>query len=173
MIELQYPTGKFSYPNQYDEETLKSWIKAIQIFPHKLKALVKDLSESELKKTYRPEGWTIKQVIHHCADSHMNAYIRIKLALTEENPTIKPYKENLWAQLPDSDECPIGISLEILEGVHHRWLILLNHLQEKDWIKTYNHPESGKITSLRDMTALYAWHCGHHLAHIELALGLR
>lgn len=170
MNDLKYPVGKFSYPLEYSKESLNTWIETIKRFPEKLEKVIQALSQEELLKTYRPEGWTIQQVVHHCADSHINAYIRLKLALTENNPTIKPYMENLWAELPDSSMTPIGISIEILKGIHFRWIIILQSLSLEDWIKTYTHPETKKITALWEMTALYAWHSEHHYAHIEQAL---
>ena len=170
MTELQYPTGKFSYPTEFTEASIEAYIGTIEKFPETLSHRVASLSENELMKAYRPGGWSVLQVVHHCADSHMNAYIRLKLALTENNPTIKPYMENLWAELPDTALTPVALSLDILKGVHFRWIILLKSLKAEDWLKTYNHPETGRLTSIREMTALYAWHCMHHYAHIELAL---
>ena len=166
----QYPIGKFVYPLNYSLEDLTGWIKIIRHFPLTLKEQVTHLSELDLIKTYRTGGWNIRQLIHHCADSHINAYVRLKLALTENNPIIKTYHENSWAELPDTNLTPVGISLEILIGVHYRWSILLDHLEEQEWARSYTHPESGKITPVWAMTALYAWHSNHHLRHIQNAL---
>ncbi|MEO8794912.1 MAG: YfiT family bacillithiol transferase, partial [Daejeonella sp.] len=115
---------------------------------------------------YRPEGWTVRQVIHHLADSHMNAFIRFKLALTESNPTITPFDESLWADLPDGKKSPIDSSLKIIEGLHFRWTALLNSLSEDQFQRTYFHPDHGKKWTLENVLALYSWHSSHHLAHI-------
>lgn len=124
------------------------------------------LSDAQLDTPYRPEGWTIRQVVHHCADSHMNAIIRLKLALTEEKPVIKPYFEDRWAELVDGKSLPIEPSLKILEGVHKRWVLLLENLTASQFQRTFVHPELGTEFSLAVATANYAWHCEHHLAHI-------
>ncbi len=175
MNQLQYPIGKFIYPKDFSESLLKEWIKTIYQFPTSVKNLVENqdqpLSEKDLLKTYRSDGWNLRELIHHCADSHMNAYIRLKLALTEDNPVVKPYNETLWAKLPDHS-CSISYSVQILEGVHERWHSILISLSETDWLRTFQHPETLKITSIKSMTALYAWHSNHHLAHMKIALGI-
>lgn len=130
------------------------------------------LSETTLELTYRPSGWTIRQVVHHCADSHMNAFIRFKLALTEDSPTVKPYREEFWAELPDILNLPIEPSLQILEGLHQRWATLLRSFGSREWMAGYIHPEHGKHVGLDEATGEYAWHCRHHLAHIRVAKGL-
>lgn len=127
------------------------------------------MSETELEKQYRPGGWTIRQVVNHCADSHMNSLIRFKLALTEEIPMIKPYFENLWAELSDSRQISIDSSLKILEGLHVRWVNLLRSLKENDLDKEFFHPESKEKISLKHNIGIYAWHCEHHLADIKNA----
>ncbi|MDO5608135.1 MAG: putative metal-dependent hydrolase [Capnocytophaga sp.] len=164
--KLKYPIGKFASPENIGKEQLEDWIKTIEEFPSKLKDEVKNLNDNELEKTYRPNGWTIAQVVNHCADSHTNALIRFKLALTEDTPTIKPYAENLWAELPDSKNFPVGHSLKTLEGLHARWVYLLKNLTESELEKHYFHPEKNEKISLKTTIGLYAWHCEHHLAHI-------
>ena len=163
---LKYPIGKFEKPERISFSALKEAIKEIKAFPEYLNTTVKGLSEQQLDTPYRPGGWTIRQLIHHCADSHMNAYIRFKLALTEDNPTIKPYEEGEWAKLPDST-LPIISSLQILDSLHLRWSYLLENMKESDFQRTYFHPDKGKSQGLDQITMLYSWHGNHHLAHIQ------
>lgn len=167
--KLKYPIGKFEKPIEITQKHIDEWTKIIENFPSKLSEEVQYLSETELQKQYRPNGWTIIQVVNHCADSHMNSLIRFKLALTEETPTIKPYFENLWAELSDSKDYPIADSLKILEGLHARWVKLLKNLSESDWTKEFIHPETQEKISLKTNLGIYAWHCEHHLAHIKNA----
>lgn len=164
--KLKYPIGKFKKPENITKEHIGNWLRIIDEFPAELNNEVKGLTEKELEKQYRPNGWTIKQVVNHCADSHMNSLIRFKLALTEETPTIKPYFENLWAELPDSKDYPIGDSLKILEGLHARWTTLLKHLNENDLERALFHPETKEKIPLKTNIGIYAWHCQHHLAHV-------
>lgn len=164
--KLKYPIGKFVAPSTVAPELLQQYINDIKVFPAKLKTEVANLTDSQLDTRYRPEGWTLRQVVHHCADSHMNSFIRFKLALTEEKPTIKPYEEALWAELPDTKIMAIHSSLEILNGVHKRWTFLLESFTERDLQKTYIHPEHNKESTLAQVIANYSWHCKHHLAHI-------
>ena len=138
----------------------------IENFPEKIKSETENLSDEQLDTPYRPEGWTIRQVVHHCADSHMNAFIRLKLALSENTPTIKPYAEALWAELPDTKNLPLHSSFLILEGVHFRWTTALKNMSEKEFERSFIHPEKGKELTLHESTGMYAWHCNHHLAHI-------
>jgi len=166
MEKLQYPIGKFQKPIIITDVELRNWISEIEEFPNHLRKATQDLYNPQLDTPYRPEGWTIRQVVHHCADSHMNSFIRFKLALTEENPTIKPYWEDRWAELPDSKSMPIEFSIQLLESLHARWVVLLRSLSESDFAKTFVHPEHGKIFTLAENTGIYAWHCNHHLAHI-------
>ncbi|UIR54599.1 putative metal-dependent hydrolase [Sphingobacterium sp. SRCM116780] len=164
--KLKYPIGKFSIPATIDSQVLEEWIKTITEFPSRLTSEVAGLSEATLNKQYRPESWTIRQVVHHCADSHMNSFLRFKLALTEENPTIKPYEENLWAALPDTKIAPIVSSLKLLEGLHERWTILLRNLTQEQLERTFIHPQTKQLISLKVNIGIYAWHCNHHLMHI-------
>src|ERR1700741_3959138 len=164
--KLRFPIGEFKLPAFISADMHLDYISAIESFPERLRNEVLHLTDEQLDTTYRPNGWTIRQVIHHCADSHMNALIRFKLALTEENPTIKPYGEHLWAELIDTKDMPIKPSLNIIDGVHERLTILLKSLHDEDLNKSYVHPEYNKEFKLIEAIALYAWHCNHHLAHI-------
>lgn len=168
--KLKYPIGKCPKIDDVSENDLKIWIAVIENFPTKIKALTSSLSIEELNWIYRPKGWSIKQVVHHCADSHINSFIRFKLALTEEVPTIKPYEEALWAELADGNSDDISPSLQIIEGLHARWVLLLKSLGNKELKRQFFHPENLKISSLEETIGVYAWHCNHHLAHIEQAL---
>ncbi len=163
---LRFPIGRF---NPDSNRSIKQCIETIESFPFSISSEVISLSEKELGFRYRPEGWTIYQLVNHCGDSHMNALIRFKLTLTEDTPTIKPYKEGLWAELSDSEEFSIHYSLSILEGVHKRWAIILNNMHEKQFDRNYFHPEDGIAYPLRLALKLYDWHCHHHLEHIKLA----
>lgn len=165
--QLKYPIGRFKKPEIISKEYLQNCISIIENFPEKLKSEVGQLTDKQLDTSYRENGWTIRQVIHHCADSHINSILRFKLALTEENPTIKPYFEDRFAELKDSRNFPIEASLQILEGTHKRWTALLKSLSEEDLQKTFIHPEHNKEFSLEENIGIYAWHCNHHLAHIS------
>jgi len=164
--KLRFPIGKYQKPAQITPEILATYITDIESFPSRLKSEVEHLSNTQLDTRYRPEGWTIRQVVHHCADSHANALIRFKLAMTEDTPTIRPYYEDRWAELADSKTMPVEPSLQLLEGLHIRWTVILKSLNEKDLQKTFIHPEHGKSFKLDENTGIYAWHCNHHLAHI-------
>lgn len=167
---LKYPVGKYDHTSSIELNQVEELIEIIDDFSEDLTELVIDLEDEDLDKTYRESGWTIRQVISHCADSHANAFMRFKLALTEENPTIKPYHQNGWAGLPDADEAPVELSLLMIDGVHGRWVWLMDSMDEEDWNKTYYHPEQDRTSRLIDVLGLYAWHCRHHLEHIKLAL---
>lgn len=168
--QLRFPVGKYEVPTAINPVTLQEWKYEIAQFPRRMQEVVSLLEIYQLAWRYRPEGWSIRQVVHHCADSHLNAFIRTKLLLTEEAPIIKPYKEELWAELPDTLEAPVEWSLMLLDGVHRRWSLLLNHLADDAWGRTYVHPQYGKTFRLDEAVGLYAWHCRHHLAHIRLAI---
>lgn len=167
---LKYPVGKYDHTSRIELNQVEELIEIIDDFSEDLTELVIDLEDEDLDKTYREGGWTIRQVISHCADSHANAFMRFKLALTEENPTIKPYHQNGWAGLPDADEAPVELSLLMIDGVHGRWVWLMDSMDDEDWNKTYYHPEQDRTSRLIDVLGLYAWHCRHHLEHIKLAL---
>ncbi|MFY0627225.1 MAG: putative metal-dependent hydrolase [Reichenbachiella sp.] len=168
--ELKFPQGKFKKPELIDEETIKVWINTIQSFPEKVSTVTQGLSEAQLDWKYRPGGWSIRQLIHHCADSHMNSFIRFKLTLTEDLPTIRPYFEDRWAEMSDYLGMSIKPSLLVLEGLHERWSKLMLDLNQSDLIKEFVHPEHGHKVSLTTNIALYNWHCKHHLAHIHQAI---
>ena len=163
--QIRYPIGKFKSPETVNATNILNWMDTIEKFPERLTKEVTALNDSQLDTPYREEGWTVRQVVHHVADSHMNAYIRFKLTLTEDTPTIKPYLEARWAELPDS-KAPITLSLPIVEGVHKRWIIILKSMKSDDFEKKMFHPEHHKELILKNVLALYAWHCNHHLAHI-------
>ena len=165
----RYPIGRFQKPNIIGQQHIQQWIKTIKEFPGKLNDEVSHLTEQDLEKQYRRNGWTIRQVVNHCADSHMNSFIRFKLALTEDEPTIKPYHEDLWAELPDTKIYPIASSLKILEGLHDRWVFMVEGLSEEDLQRKFKHPETNDLISLAANIGLYAWHCDHHLAHVKNA----
>lgn len=167
--QLKYPIGRFQPTATSTQVDLERWIAVLEVFPQQLYTELENLSEADLEKQYRPDGWSIKQVVHHCADSHMNSFIRFKLALTEDTPTVKPYEESVWAELPEAKTFSVASSLSILAGLHSRWVYLLRNLQEEDWDKAFFHPESQETVSLRANLDKYAWHCEHHLAHIILA----
>ncbi len=165
--KLKYPIGKFTAPEELSREELNRCISDICLLPEKIITSMDNLDEDLLDVAYRPDGWTRRQVVHHLADSHMNAYVRFKLALTEDNPTIKPYGQDAWAELQDSVNYPIEASLKIIDGVHSRWGHLLDSMLEADFKRTFFHPESKKLYTLEYTTALYAWHGNHHLAQIS------
>lgn len=164
MSEERYPVGEFQSEGEFTSDVIKGWIDEIEKLPSLLREAVKDLSEDQLDTPYRSGGWTVRQVVHHLADSHMNAYIRLKLALTEDKPVIKPYNEGKWAELPDS-KLPIAISLSLLDSMHIRWVNILHSLTPVDMERTFMHPESGQIF-VGEYIGIYAWHGRHHLAHI-------
>lgn len=170
IIKLKYPIGKFKRPDVINNEVIENWIYEIELFPSRIWDLVNGLGERELKWRYRPGGWTIQQLVHHCADSHMNSFIRFKLSMTEDAPSIKPYYEDKWAEMPDYDLVPIGESIKIIEGLHSRWIVLLKSLSSEDLKKEFIHPEHGRRFTLAENIGIYAWHSNHHLAHIKLAL---
>jgi uncharacterized damage-inducible protein DinB len=166
MTDLRYPIGEFHLEddnlNDGERELL---ITQIAETPARLREAVKDLSEEQLDTPYRPGGWTVRQVVHHVPDSHLNSYIRFKLALTEDEPTIKPYDESQWAMLDDSRDTPVEVSLALLESLHERWVVLLRSLSPAEYARKFRHPEIG-VVSLNKNVALYAWHGRHHVAHI-------
>ena len=165
MADLRYPIGDFQFSGKFTNEDRKRAIRVIEETPAKLRAAVKGLKEKQLDTAYRPGGWTVREVVHHVPDSHLNAYIRFKLALTEDVPTIKTYDEQKWAKLEDSKSTPIETSLTLLESLHGRMTILLKSLKPSDFARKFNHPERGPMT-VDSLLALYAWHGPHHVAHI-------
>lgn len=163
---LRYPIGQFIIPDQFSDEIMENWIQQITTFPVRLKTEVEKLDDSQLDTPYRPEGWNLRQVVNHCADSHMNALVRFKLTLTEDKPTIKPYIEQSWAELADGKLMPIASALSIVDGVHAHLAFLLNSMSAADFERSYIHPQYQKEYKLKEVLALYAWHGNHHLAHI-------
>jgi hypothetical protein len=164
MDELKYPVGVYQLPQSIAPEERRSWIREIAETPRHLRAAVAGLSDSQLDTPYRPGGWTVRQVVHHVPDSHMHCFLRVKFALTEDQPTIKPYDEATWAELPDA-KAPIEVSLALLDALHARWMMLVEPLTEAQWKRTFLHPELGP-RNLEQTMSLYAWHGRHHVAHI-------
>jgi hypothetical protein len=164
--DLRYPMGKFKWEGRTTDQQRRQYIDDIAAAPARLREAVKGLNEPQLDTPYRPGGWTVRQVVHHLPDSHMNAYVRFKLALTEEAPTVKTYEEARWAELTDARTAPVETSLTLLESLHHRWVTLLKSLTATDWARTFQHPELGPMT-LEKTLAMYAWHGKHHVAHIS------
>ena len=165
--QKKYPIGKFEQPKKITDQDIDRYIKMLKDFPSTLKNLVGNWSDAQLDTQYREGGWTVRQLVNHLSDSHMNSFIRFKLALTEDNPTIKPYDEAQWAELQDSFNMDIKPALQILKGLHKRWVFELRSLTNREFESTFHHPEQGRNISLRESLAFYAWHCDHHLAHIE------
>jgi hypothetical protein len=164
--QLKSPIGPFEMPKTISQHQLDNWIQRIQDLPARLRLKVEGLSDEQLDTQYRPSGWTLRQVVHHLPDSHMNSYIRFKLAVTEKNPTIRPYHEDRWAECLEARTAPIESSLLLLESLHHRWVLFLRSLKAEEFLKTFVHPEHNEILILQNVLALYAWHGEHHLGHI-------
>lgn len=167
-MDLRYPIGHFEVQKTVDEQQLSVWIDEIESLPRRLNQLVKELTEQQLATAYRPNGWTVRQVVHHLADSHLNSYTRMKLAATEQTPVVKTYDEQLWAQQADY-EMPVDVSLNLIAALHLRWVYFLRHLSAEQVLRDFQYPD-GKVISLEEAIGLYAWHGNHHLAHIEQAL---
>lgn len=161
----RYPIGKYE-PQPYSEKQKEAWLADIRFLPNALEAAIQNLDEKQLHTPYRDGGWTVHELVHHVADSHMNAYIRFKLGFTEDNPTIKPYDEKLWTSLKDVQNLPVNISITLLYALHQRWSEFLNQFTESDWQKTVYHPENKKTFTLWQFLGLYAWHSRHHTAHV-------
>jgi hypothetical protein len=165
MSDARYPIGKFNYAGPSTGQQREAFLDQIAQTPGNLRAAVKGFSDPQFDTPYRPEGWTVRQVVHHVPDSHLNSYVRFKLALTENEPTIKTYAEDRWAELADTKATPVEVSLTLLDSLHDRWVRLLRSLTAEDWRRTFRHPELGAMT-LEKTLALYAWHGRHHVAHI-------
>ena len=163
--KLKYPIGRYQVEDNISKTSIDNWIKEIESLPQRLTDAVKGLKPEQLQTPYRPDGWTVQQVVHHIADSHMNAYIRFKLTLTENKPIVKPYDEKLWAELPDSNMVDINVSLDLIKALHKRWTTLLKQLTATELEKEFLHPESG-MKKLNETICHYAWHGNHHLAQI-------
>ncbi len=166
MTDLRYPIGKFERRDELNADERRTMIDTIAAAPSRMREAVSGLSDAQLDTPYRDGGWTVRQVIHHVPDSHLNAYIRLKLALTEEDPLIRPYDEALWAGLPDTQQTPVEVSLTLLESLHARWVTLLRSLEDSDFRRTLRHPEHSGILTLDWLVSMYAWHSRHHVAHV-------
>ena len=164
-MDLQYPVGRFAWPDAVTLEDRRRFIYEIEQTPKNLRAAVAGLSDQQLDTPYRPGGWTVRQVVHHVPDSHLNSYLRFRLALTEDEPTIKPYDQGRWAELADARTAPVELSLALLDSLHKRWVLLLRSLSAADCSREFRHPELGEVTLEKNL-ALYAWHGRHHVAHI-------
>jgi DinB superfamily len=165
MSDPRYPVGKFTYTGPPDETQRKQMISDIEKAPAALRAVIQGLSPQQIETPYRDGGWTVRQVVHHVPESHMNAYIRFKLGLTEDSPTIKPYEEDRWAKTGDVQSTPLEVSLTLLDSLHDRWVRLLRSLKPEEWKRQFTHPELGPMPLEKNL-ALYAWHGRHHVAHI-------
>jgi len=166
MSDPRYPIGTFSYVGPSDDTQRTQFIDQVAATPGALRTAIKGLSPQQIETPYRDGGWTVRQVVHHVPESHMNAYIRFKLALTEQEPTIKPYMENLWANTPDVNSTPLEVSLTLLDSLHDRWVRLLRSMKGSDWDRKFVHPERAETLTLDKNLAIYAWHGRHHVAHI-------
>lgn len=173
LYKLRFPIGEFRAPDLISSEMINTWITAIERFPSEIKNATKNISKDALNWQYRPDGWNIKQVVHHCADSHMNSIIRFKLALTEDAPTIRPYYEDRWATLVDSNDDNLENSLCLLTGLHAKLGMLLRHISEEELSREFVHPEHGKRFRIDETIGTYAWHSNHHLAHVKQAIALK
>ncbi|MCR9264629.1 MAG: putative metal-dependent hydrolase [Flavobacteriaceae bacterium] len=168
--QLRYPIGHYQIPDPITQQHLDEWISVLENLPQRLADMVLPLSEDQLEAPYRPEGWTVRQLVHHIADSHHHSYIRFKWALTEDNPLIKPYDEKAWAALFDSKSAPIQMSLDHLRVVHAKLVYLLKGLSEEDLQRKFTHPDGNEETTLKENIGRYAWHGSHHFAHIKKLL---
>ena len=168
--QLKYPAGKLHIPEKITQEQVEIWIKTIALFPKKVKTELTDLTNQQtIRYHYRAGGWNIKQVLNHCIDSHMNSFIRFKLALTEENPTIRHYDETAWAELPDTLLYDVSESIQLLQLIHKRWVFLLNSLTTEQFNRTFIHPDGDVVVPLKENLCIYAWHCENHFLHIANA----
>jgi hypothetical protein len=163
--DLRFPIGEFRFPQTVSPSELATFIDQIAETPANVRAALAGLDDAQLDTPYRPGGWTVRQLAHHIPDSHINSYVRYRLALTEDTPVIKPYEEQLWAELADARTMPIAPSLDLLESLHARWVPLLGSLSPSDWARSFRHPALG-LVRLDQNAALYAWHGRHHVAHI-------
>lgn len=169
--KLKYPIGRFDKNQQYTSENRQKWINAISALPTVLEQHIIPLDDTQLDTPYRPDGWTVRQLVHHIVDSHINSYVRFRWAMTEIKPLIKAYDEKTWAELPDAMAGPVEPSLMLLHGLHHRWVQLLRSMSTDDFARQLTHPEWPKPLTLNVMVALYAWHGEHHVAHISGLIG--
>ncbi|MCS6916619.1 MAG: putative metal-dependent hydrolase [Chitinophagales bacterium] len=166
----RFPIGQFVFREPLSADEVANMVDTIEQFPQHLSRLLSRFTEEQLDQSYRPGGWSVRQVVHHLADSHMNAYVRFKMALTENLPTIKPYNEMAWAELLDSKTLPVAVSLNLLSALHQRWVVLLKAMDDQAYQRRFFHPQHMKTHSLYELLAMYAWHCNHHYAHIALVV---
>jgi len=168
--QLKYPAGKLHIPKEITQEQIEAWIETIELFPKKVENKLADLTNQQtIDYHYRLGGWNIKQVLNHCIDSHMNSVVRFKLALTEDNPTIRPYNETAWAELSDSLLYDVSDSIQLLRSIHKRWVFLLNSLTGEQFNRTFVHPDGNEIVTLKENLCIYAWHCENHFLHMANA----
>ena len=167
LIKLKYPIGKYARPDNITDVILTQWISDIETLPQRLTDSLQHLNDEQLDTPYRPDGWTVRQLVHHIADSHLNAHTRIRLALTELSPAIRPYDQDEWGKLPDANRLPVSYSLSIINGLHARWAYLLKQLKTDDLLRKWLHPEYGETYDVYDLIGMYAWHGDHHLAQIN------
>ena len=168
---LRYPVGRMTRSSApLDVRTREEYIGILEAMPGRVRALVNGLSDGQLDTPYRRGGWTVRQVVHHVPDSHVNAYVRMKLAVTEDKPGVKTYEEARWAELPEAKNAPIAMSIDLLDALHRRWVAFLRALPEPDWRKAFSHPDWG-IVSVEESLGMYAWHCRHHTEHIRIGAG--
>ena len=166
---LRFPIGECAFKDEYSAEEMRTMFLAIETFPKRLELIAQHLTEKQLAQTYREGGWTVNQIIHHCADSHLNALLRVKLTLSNDNPTINPYPEEIWAEMADY-KLPFNIAITLLYCVHAKLNSIIRQLLEAELNRTYYHPQYQRSFRLKDVICLYAWHGDHHLAHIKLAI---
>lgn len=165
--QLRYPIGRYEKPEHFDRSQLPEWLAVLRALPSWMDACIENLDEQQLHIPYRPGGWTIQQVVHHVADSHMNAYVRLKLALTSDNPTINPYEESEWALLADVESVPVNVSVTLLHTLHRRLVAVLEQMTDAQWDRTYYHPQHKRAFPMWEVVALYVWHSRHHTEHIR------
>lgn len=163
----RYPIGEYQLPESFDPSAIPGWIDLMENFPRWLDVLIENLDEAQLQTPYRPGGWSTQQIIHHLADSHMVAYTRLKLALTEENPTVTPYKEDRWGETPEVETVPVNVSITLLHALHRRWTGLLRALPESDWKRTFYHPERQRSIPIWELVDFYCWHSRHHATQMQ------
>ena len=167
---LRFPIGRFVPVSVYDAAAVSQGIASLAALPEKLRGLATGIRGGAWERTYRPGGWTLRQVAHHLVDSHINSYVRFKLALTEDNPVIKPYMEERWAELPDAMQAEARLALDLLSALHAKWVLCLRNMQDSEWNRSFFHPESKQNIYLYNAVALYAWHGEHHLAQMRSGL---